>query len=237
MQKSTAGSLKIHASIRPKSIVSETAATPAAKRKLRIPRPGSKNGHRKLSLGDRLLRNTAIACALLLGVLTIHNIDQPWSNLALDGIESALTMKIDLDESLGRLSFVRDLVPESALVFLDISAQSAFSPVEGMITHSYSADQPWIIYQCAPAAEVRAFEPATVSAVTQLSSGDWGILLDHGDGLESIYAYLEEVCIQTGDRISAGDVLGKASSNGATDVYFELRKNGTAIDPAERLSF
>ena len=56
-----------------------------------------------------------------------------------DGIESALTMKIDLDESLGKLHFVRRLVPETALVFWNAGASSGLQPpVEGQIEHAWS---------------------------------------------------------------------------------------------------
>lgn len=216
---------------RPEAV--HSAAKPSAARFR--PKRRTASEKKRLSFGDRLLRNTAISCALLLGILTFQNINQPWSNLALDGIESALTMRIDLDESLGRLSFVRDLVPESALVFLNITAQPASAPVSGTLTHSYSENQPWVAYLCEPLASVCAIEDGIVSAVTQLTGGDWGILVDHGNGLESVYAYLGSSSVQVGDAVSAGAQLGAASSADGASIYFELRSNGKAVDPSERL--
>ena len=96
------------------------APAPQEKTGTRRARPGKS----KLTFGERLLRNTAIACALLLTILAVRNIDQPWSNAAVSGIESALTMRIDLDQSLGKLSFVRSIMPESSLVFLNISGSA-----------------------------------------------------------------------------------------------------------------
>ena len=229
MQNPSNPGLRIHASIRPDADA-PAAPRPRPRRRFRFAR------RKRLSLGDRLLRDTAIACAALLGVLTLQNVDQPWSRLALNGVQSALTMRINLDESLGRLSFVRELVPESALVFFDLSAAQTFAPVEGTVAHPYSKDQPWIGYTCAPGAAVRALEPGTVAAVTQLSGGEWGVLVDHGGGVESVYAYMGAASVRAGDAVTAGQVIGEASANEDISFYFELRENGAPIDPAARLS-
>ena len=98
----------------------------------------------RLTFGERLLRNSAIACALLLALLAARNIDTPWTRAAVEGVERALTMKINLDESLGSLSFVRDLMPESMLVFFDLSGKSELAqPVEGTLEKRFDEQQPW----------------------------------------------------------------------------------------------
>ena len=229
MEKRADPGLRIHARLRPEEATKDMKSSAPRRKSFRRSRRRS-----RLGPGDRLLRDTAIACALLLGVLTIKNIDEPWSRLALNGVESALTMRINLDESLGRLSFVRGLVPESALVFLDLSARETFAPAEGTISHAWTEAQPWIAYSCPPGAEVRALEPGTVAAVTRLSGGEWGLIVDHGEGVESVYAYLGRADVQAGDTVSAGQVLGTASDDPELSVYFELRENGTAVDPAAR---
>ena len=106
-----------------------------------------------MTRGDRLLRNSAIACALLLGILTLGNLRQPWAEKAAQGIERALTMHINLDESIGELTFVRQIMPESALVFLNVSGSTALAhPCDGAITHPWSDLQPWMAYEqaCRP---------------------------------------------------------------------------------------
>ena len=120
------GKLRIHAQITP-----EAESIPEAKARVRwrcVPHPRQKGqpgaSREKQSFGDRLLRNSALACALLLAVLAMGNINQPWARQASETIERALTMHIDLDESIGKLTFVRDLMPESALVFLNLSGDN-----------------------------------------------------------------------------------------------------------------
>lgn len=185
-----------------------------------------------LNFQERLLRNCFLACAVLLGILALGNLQQPWAKKAADGIEQALTMKIDLDESLGQLSFVRNLMPESALVFFNLSGDhELLQPVQGELNHAYTASQPWLMFDTEPGTAVCAVADGTVSAVSQLSDGSYGVLIDHGEGRESVTACLIEVTVQSGDKLARGVEIGFAGDS----VYFELRQGGEGADPTEAM--
>lgn len=187
---------------------------------------------RRISRGDALLRNGAIACALLLGILALGRLEAPWAKVASERIEQALTLRIDLDESIGALQFVRDLMPESALVFMNIGSEDkAVAPVDGALSHRWTNLQPWLIYQCGQDDEVRAVKAGTVTAVSSLSEGKVGILIDHGSGLESLYAGLDSADVRMGDAVERGRTLGRAKE----DLYFEYRSGGESIDPSPLL--
>lgn len=186
----------------------------------------------RLSFQERLLRNSCLACAVLLGVLALSNLNQPWAVKAADSIQQALTMTIDLDESLGQLSFVRKLMPESALVFFDMQGGSELArPAKGNLSHLYSEIQPWLMFEPGNDASVCAVEAGVVSAVSPLSDGSFGLLIDHGNGLESVMANLDEVHLSAGDEVVRGAVVGSCSNG----LYFELRQGGVAIDPTQKL--
>lgn len=204
-----------------------------------LPHPLQRRGLRragsprpKLSAGDRMLRNTAVACALLLGVLALGNIRQPWAMRASETVQRALTMHIDLDSSIGRLSFVRDWMPESALVFFNLDGGAELAaPVAGELKHAYSDDQPWLLFACPEDSPVCAAADGTVTAVSELSGGSTGVLIDHGEGMETVYAYLSSASVQPGDAVSRGQALGQS----AAQLYFELRQSEAAVDPTERM--
>ena len=204
-----------------------------------LPHPLQRRGLRragsprpKLSAGDRMLRNTAVACALLLGVLALGNIRQPWAMRASETVQRALTMHIDLDSSIGRLSFVRDWMPESALVFFNLDGGAELAaPVSGELRHAYSDDQPWLLFACPEDSPVCAAADGTVTAVSELSGGSTGVLIDHGEGMETVYAYLSSASVQPGDAVSRGQALGQS----AAQLYFELRQSESAVDPTERM--
>jgi len=225
----TTNKLRIHTQITPEE-------EPVRKDKERIhwrciPHAASK-GRTKLAPFDRLLRNSALACAVLLGVLSLGNIDHPIARRTSNSIRQALSMHIDLDESIGSLTFVRELMPESALVFLNLSDRSEYAlPCRGELMHSYSNAQPWLLFSCQSAQDVFACEDGTVTAHCELSDGSVGMLIDHGNGIESVYAYLESVSVEPGELVSRGQSIGTSTSN----LYYELRSGGDSIDPSGKM--
>ena len=74
---------------------------PAAK-KTRSPRAQRPEGARRTP-GEKLLRNAAVACSLLLTLLALSNLNQPWTEKTVASVRSAISMRIDLDESLGAM--------------------------------------------------------------------------------------------------------------------------------------
>lgn len=186
----------------------------------------------RLSFQERLLRNSCLACAVLLGVLALGSINHPFAKKAANHIEHALTMEIDLDKSLGQLSFVQKLMPESALVFFNLSGKNELLlPVQAEISHTWSPNQPWLMFDCAVGMPVCACADGTVAAVSPLSDGTFGVLIDHGSGMESVTACMKEVSVQTGDSLLRGAAIGTVSDS----LYFELRQDGEAADPTEKL--
>jgi len=184
------------------------------------------------SFQERLLRNSCFACAVLLGILALGNVRQPWARNVSSTIEKALTMEIDLDKSLGQLRFVQKLMPESALVFFNLNGGSELTlPVQGELSHPFSQIQPWLMFACEKGANACAVADGIVSAVSPMSSGGYGVLIDHGSGLESVTACLDEASVQAGSSVVRGGIIGKSSEN----LYFELRQNGESADPTHKL--
>lgn len=217
--------LRIHTQFRPETTDSGQSKLPRQRRH----RPKKQNS--PMTRGDRLLRNSAIACALLLGILALGNLRAPWAEKASESIERALSMHINLDDSIGELTFVRQIMPESALVFLNVSGSNALArPCDGAIVHAWSELQPWLSFESGKR-PVCAVDGGIVTAVSTLSGGNQGLLVDHGEGRETLYANLSEVTLQAGDRVARGQQLGACEDG----LYFEFRQNGESVNPAEGL--
>ncbi len=204
-------------------------------RKPRI-RQGSDRTHRA-PLSERLLRNTAVACALLLTVMAIRNLDTPFTNTVTDALSRVVSMDFRLDESLGKLSFVENIVPESALVFLNMQGgRSSSLPVEGEAVHEWSREQPWIEYITRDSSPVRSVTAGTVSACAKSDDGDWTKLISNNDGSQCVYAYLVNVSVKTGDIVERSSSLGETGAGEGARLYFEYRKNGSPTDPSSIMS-
>lgn len=65
------------------------------------------------------------------------------------------------------------------------------------------------------------------------------IILRHAGGLETVYAHCSKIEVNKGDKVNTGEEIGKAGSTGRSTgphIHFEVRLNGTAVDPLKYLN-
>lgn len=183
---------------------------------------------RRLSTGERLLRNSAIACALLFGMLALKNIPHHTAQTAARLVEHVLTADFDIDETLGELHFVRRMLPESALVFWNMpSSGKAKRPVEGDILHAYTEQQPWYTFVARHGDPVSAPLAGVLKSAKQMNGGDWMLTLQHPDGSETILAYVDRGTIEKGESVAAGEVIASAALQGC--IYLEYAVDGKPV--------
>jgi len=83
---------------------------------------------------------------------------------------------------------------------------------------------------------VAAFAGKVVKVRNQGRRKGYGryVILDHGNGLTTLYAHLERWKVKVGDELQAGDVIGIGGNSGRSfgaHLHFEMRYNGVYINP------
>jgi murein DD-endopeptidase MepM/ murein hydrolase activator NlpD len=117
-------------------------------------------------------------------------------------------------------------------------------PIRGPVKSEYGLRQsPWsgrpeqhdgIDIGAAFGTPVASPAPGTVVAAT--ASPDYGryVMLDHGNGIRSLYGHLQKIEVKLGERVETGAVLGQSGATGRTTgphLHYELRVDGKAVDP------
>lgn len=69
------------------------------------------------------------------------------------------------------------------------------------------------------------------------NNGGYGymIQIDHGNGIETYYAHCSELLVPEGAVVAKGDLIAKVGNTGRSTgahLHFEVRKNGTPMNPA-----
>lgn len=140
---------------------------------------------------------------------------------------SRMSAGFEYDDTLGRLQFVSNILPESAMVFLssDYTPVKTLSPADGPVIHTWSQEEPWLEFEAA--SSVSACQAGQIMTVVKNRQGEHTVRVMHEDGYESIYSGLTEVFCREADSVMAGQALGEASGGTA----FELRKDGLSVLP------
>lgn len=152
----------------------------------------------------------------------------------------------DLETLISRLANVLADIPADLGQHLGVASRKGRlpMPVEGPVVHAFGQTrggglrwQGWMI-------ESDAGQDVIAVAYGRVAFSDWlrgyGLLMiiDHGEGFMSLYGHNESLLHEAGDWVEPGEaisVVGTAAGN-SQGLYFELRKNGKAIDPAAWLS-
>ena len=105
-------------------------------------------------------------------------------------------------------------------------------PITGEVSSHTGTD-----IACAEGTPILAAADGIVTVANGLDSwgGSYGyyIQVDHGSGLETLYAHCSSICVTTGQQVQAGQVIGYVGHTGrvtGNHLHFEVRVNGDRAD-------
>lgn len=113
-------------------------------------------------------------------------------------------------------------------------------PVSGRVLHAFGQNRAgdmswhgWLI-EAQAGTEVKAIAYGRVAYADWLRGYGLLVIIDHGDGIMSLYGNNESLLFDVGDWVLPGAVISTvgAAHGGGQGLYFELRNQGKAVDPA-----
>jgi murein DD-endopeptidase MepM/ murein hydrolase activator NlpD len=180
-----------------------------------------------VSLSLLVLSATAVAAAV--------QADRRAADLQVD----IATMRVDLGRAqqgtASRLTVLRRRVEVISHPLHD----ALIWPVNGAITSPYGprgccSFHPGLDIDVPEGADVRAAAAGVVVAAGPEEGYGNRVLVDHGRGLQTMYAHLESVAVREHEAVMSATVLGAAGCTGSCDgvhLHFEVRLHGEPTDP------
>lgn len=113
-------------------------------------------------------------------------------------------------------------------------------PVQGKLVQRFGAQTggestaSGLVIEAANGLPVRAVDQGQVIFADWLKGYGWVIVLDHGNGLMSLYGHNQSLLKSPGDVVRAGDhlaLVGQSGGRTRSGLYFEIRQKGIATDP------
>ncbi len=99
-------------------------------------------------------------------------------------------------------------------------------------------ENPGIDIRTPPDAVVKSVLDGLVTTITYLRGYRTTVIIDHGKGLYTVYALVEEVEVIEGQYVDQGQVIARVGANGGLDdsrLHFELWLNQQKMDPVSWL--
>ncbi|WP_368273997.1 M23 family metallopeptidase, partial [Intestinimonas butyriciproducens] len=86
---------------------------------------------------------------------------------------------------------------------------------------------------------VKASDGGTVTFAGYKGSYGYLVIINHGNGEQTYYGHNSSLLVSAGDKVYQGQTIAKAGSTGrstGSHCHFEIRINGTAVNPAAYLN-
>ena len=107
-------------------------------------------------------------------------------------------------------------------------------PLEGSVINGYGGANQGLLIAGSAGAEVHAVADGRVAFANWLKGYGLIVIVDHGNGLMSLYANNDALLKNAGDSVHAGEAVstvGSSGGQGRSALYFEIRQGGKAVDP------
>ena len=174
----------------------------------------------------KLTRNTAFLMLLLVCLASIHNQQLPDGRTVLTAVQSTVTQ--EWDDSLGKITFVDNMMPETLAVFFQPEKNYALLlPCSGPVVHRWETHAPYVSFDASGV--VCTIAEGEVMSLSHDSADQLSLRIRHEDGLESVYYHLASTSLSEGDYVLAGDAIGVLQEG--HHLVLDVRRNGLSIDP------
>ncbi len=87
---------------------------------------------------------------------------------------------------------------------------------------------------------IQSFAAGTVTLAANSPSYGKYVIVDHGNGYQSLYAHMSKILVKKGQTVKMGTQIGKVGQTGTATgphLHFEVRRDAVCLNPGNYMSF
>ncbi|CAM3503417.1 peptidoglycan DD-metalloendopeptidase family protein [Marinicrinis lubricantis] len=187
-----------------------------------------------------------ICIVLFAAIWGMFQLDEPWAVKGQAWIETAVTESIDfekvevwyMDTFGGSPSFIpiwSDKDKESTLVQSN-ELNKLYVPAEGKLIQSFSEQHKGVRIQMTDEQnQIAALDTGRVIFSGNYRTLGLTVIIQHANGMKSVYAQLSETPLAENDWIEGGEPVGKAAAREGeqAELYFAIMKDDEYVNPTD----
>ncbi|NLT74448.1 MAG: peptidoglycan DD-metalloendopeptidase family protein [Chloroflexi bacterium] len=107
-------------------------------------------------------------------------------------------------------------------------------PMSGRLSQGYWQGHRAIDIAASRGTPIMAADGGTVVAAHTATGYGRMVVVDHGNGYQTLYAHMDAFFVEVGQAVEKGDLLGKCGSTGNSTgphLHFEVRSGGSLLNP------
>lgn len=132
---------------------------------------------------------------------------------------------------------VKPSTPAPNLGTTQTSSSEMAKPVTGPIIRDYDkAKSKFVLFSAPAGTTVKAAKAGTVKLVSTNADGVQIMVIDHGDGLQTAYSFINSLSVKKGDTVSKGQSIAKVTANEFNALQFMVFKGTQTVDPSPYLN-
>ncbi len=135
------------------------------------------------------------------------------------------------DDDSGTKKGTGNLVWPSYCTYISSRQGYRYHPISGVYSNHGGTD-----IAASYGSSIYAADSGTVTTAAYGWNGGYGnyVMIDHGNGMQTLYAHMSSIAVSSGQSVNRGQTIGYVGSTGNSTgphIHFEMYVNGARVDP------
>lgn len=197
----------------------------------------------------KVVRRVIISVLILALIFIFNSINTKFTKGIINSVKSVLAYNLNFEETLGKLKFVENYVPDISEVFGNQNGRKEdltfTAPIQGTVLAMYGDSTAFggelinegIDILAEEKSEFYAAADGTIASIEVHDVFGKSLWVQHGDGYFTFYGGCDDLSVTQGQKIKKGDKIGSVAPYNEDKyiLHFEIWQEDKTVNPLEHI--